>query len=81
MENDERYVYVRTEISKKVKIPKDHVKCPHCKGSGEIRIYYGQPWDRGQFATCFTCGGKGYIPKDFMRFLNEKENRCSKSPY
>ena len=71
--DDEGYVFVRKMTMEKVKIPKGHVKCPRCKGSGEVRVYYGQPWDRGQFATCHVCGGKGYAEKEFVEKVMKNE--------
>jgi len=63
---EDEYVYVWVQTTKKVKVPKDCAKCPTCEGSGEVRVYYGQPWDRGQFSTCHMCGGRGYVEKSFL---------------
>lgn len=73
LEDEEGYVYRKEMTLRKVKIPEGCVKCPQCKGSGEVRIYYGQPWDRGQFASCVTCAGRGYVEKEVLDFL-EKMN-------
>ena len=60
-------------VFEEVKIPEGHVKCKACDGTGEIRLYYGQPWDRGQFTTCWICHGKGYVTKELAEEL-EKTN-------
>ena len=64
MSEDDNYVWVVKPTFQKVKIPKGYVKCPCCKGSGEVRRYYGQPWDRGQLMTCLVCHGKGFTEKE-----------------
>jgi len=71
---DEGYVYRREVIIKKVKIPDGYVKCKACGGSGEIRIRYGPPWDRGQFQTCWFCHGQGYIKKEWAEELDKQNN-------
>lgn len=68
---DKGYINRISRGFEKVKIPKDHVHCPYCKGSGEHRVYWGQPGDRGQFENCFYCGGLGYVPKEYI----EADNR------
>ena len=73
MSEDEGYVYRRIETTERVKIPEGFVKCPACRGSGELRIRYGPAHDRGQFGICWYCGGKGFIPKEVAQEL-EKTN-------
>jgi len=69
--DDDEYVFVRETRYVRKKIPKDHVKCPVCDGSGEVRLYYGQPWDRGQFTTCWCCHGDGYISREWLEDLKK----------
>jgi hypothetical protein len=56
-------VFRRRWVIEEVKIPEGYVKCKVCKGSGEVRLYYGQPWDWGQLTSCWHCAGRGYIDK------------------
>ena len=69
--DEEGYVHVRRFQYEKVKIPDGNVKCPLCKGSGELRRYYGQPWDRGQFETCHGCHGRGFLPEGHAKSLGK----------
>ena len=69
--DDEGYIFVKEIKYVRKKIPKGHVKCPVCDGSGEVRLYYGQPWDRGQFTTCWCCYGKGFISKEWLEELKK----------
>jgi len=71
LDEEEGFVYRREMTTVKVKIPKGNVKCPYCKGSGEIRVYYGQPWDRGQFRSCIYCNGKGFLRKKILASLKK----------
>ena len=71
--DDEGYVYRWERCLKKVKIPEGYVKCPICKGSGEVRRYYGQPWDRGQFMACWACKGQGYVRKEWAEELKKNK--------
>jgi len=71
MSDENEYVYVREVRYIRKKIPKGHVKCRACGGTGEIRIRYGPPWDSGQFTTCWYCGGKGYVEKWWAEMLDK----------
>lgn len=70
---NEGYVWVRDYTMKKVKIPEGSVKCKACEGSGELRRYYGQPWDRGQFMACWYCHGQGYVDKEWADELDKTD--------
>jgi DnaJ-class molecular chaperone len=73
MKEEEGYIY-RPEMGmgmRKIKIPEGMVKCPTCKGSGEMRLYYGGPGDRGQFGDCITCGGRGFAEKEWIEELRK----------
>lgn len=59
------YVFRNIRMLQKLEIPKGHKICPKCKGSGEMRLYYGGPGDRGQFRDCIWCGGLGYVEESF----------------
>jgi DnaJ-class molecular chaperone len=76
--SEDDYVCVRKQTMEKVKIPKGFVKCPCCEGSGEVRRYYREPWeepwDRGQFVTCFVCHGKGFVEKEFAEKYGKEAN-------
>ena len=61
----DEYVFRNTRMLQKIKIPEGHKLCPICKGSGEVRRYYGGPGDRGQFMDCIWCGGLGYVEESF----------------
>ena len=69
--NEEGYVWRKIETMEKLKIPEGSVKCPICEGSGEVRKYYGQPGDKGQFMICFECMGKGFISKEIFEELRK----------
>jgi len=71
MSEEEGYVWRKKSTLEKVKVPDGNVKCPTCKGSGEIRVRWGQPWDRGQFMDCLTCEGKGFLEKKFLDELRK----------
>lgn len=73
MEKEEDYVWVRIETSEKRKIPEGHVKCKACGGSGELRKYYGQPNDRGQFMVCWYCRGEGYVERVWAEELDKND--------
>ena len=66
-------VFRRKVVFEEVKIPKGYVKCKACDGTGEIRLYYGQPWDRGQFTTCWYCHGQGYVEKEWAEHLEKTD--------
>ena len=69
--SEDQYIYRKKIVFERVKIPEGYVKCKACDGTGEIRLYYGQPWDRGQFTTCWYCGGKGYVRKEWAEKLDK----------
>jgi DnaJ-class molecular chaperone len=71
LDDEDGYIYVRKETMVKTKIPEGNVKCPTCKGCGEVRRYWGQPWDKGQFIFCITCNGKGFLPKEDLESLRK----------
>jgi DnaJ-class molecular chaperone len=52
------------QVPYEFKIPKNCIICPKCNGTGEERLYYGGPHDRGQFKYCSYCMGKGYLEKE-----------------
>ena len=57
-------VFRKKVVYEEVKIPEGCVRCKACGGSGEIRLYYGQPYDGGQFMRCWYCHGDGYVKKE-----------------
>jgi len=64
-------IYRKKVVWEEIEIPEGCVKCKACDGTGEIRLYYGQPWDRGQFTTCWICHGKGYVTKEWQKSLKK----------
>lgn len=75
MDENDNYVYKKEITMKQIRIPDDCVKCPDCKGSGEVRIIYGAPWVKGQFDDCLLCCGKGYVEKSHLEFLQRLEEK------
>ena len=67
-------VFRKKVVFEEVKIPKGCVKCKACGGTGELRLYYGSPWDRGQFTTCWYCRGRGYVEKEWAEHLEQHPN-------
>jgi len=69
--NRDNYIIKKKIVMEEIKIPEGFVKCKACEGTGELRIRYGPSWDRGQFMTCFYCGGKGYLEKELAEYYND----------
>jgi hypothetical protein len=68
-------VFRKKVVFEEVKIPEGCVKCKACDGSGEIRLYYSEnPYDRGQFTTCWYCHGQGYVEKEWAEHLEQHPN-------
>jgi len=66
-------------------IPDDREICPDCKGLGQFRWRWSEPFGGNvpaetEYRTCIRCGGLGYVRKDEGRMelavskLGEDEN-------
>lgn len=78
LKDEDDYVWCKATIMKKIKIPMDCVKCPDCKGSGEVRRIYGPAWMKNQFDDCLLCGGRGYVEKSYLEFHTRLEEKAKK---
>lgn len=70
---EENYIYRRVQTLERVEVPEGSVKCPRCKGRGEIRRIWGGPNMPGQYTTCPLCMGLGYLSKK-QYYEWQKEN-------
>jgi DnaJ-class molecular chaperone len=48
------------------RIPKDHVVCPDCKGTGKILVAYNDPGPN-TYWNCITCLGEGHLTQESLK--------------
>lgn len=73
LKND-RVIWREETFLKPIKIPEGSIKCPDCKGTGEILFMYCDPGPN-KYWQCITCLGEGYLKKED---LESWKNRCKK---
>jgi hypothetical protein len=55
-----RWKLVREHVN--VEVPEGCIVCPTCKGSGEIRVRWGEPsMFTNEYRVCASCFGEGYV--------------------
>jgi len=57
-----------------VEVPEGCIVCPICKGSGEMRVKWGEPSRfTNEYRACASCFGEGYVNEaEWKRWVETK---------
>lgn len=60
-----------------IAIPEGAVKCPDCKGEGELRVGYDGTHEQN-YMSCILCSSKGYLTQEDIDMWNRIGSKHAK---